>query len=367
MRVDEREVVDKVNAEQWDSTLGLHSFYASFGWLEVAERTADIPPFYLATETEPTATLPCYPLSMESPFPFCRIEFLARRFVPVCADGDGAELAARLMPTLFLGGRNPAHTGFGTALLDTPAERETAAHVLAGYAERAAAERGLNSVGMLYVDEDDEVARRVLAERGYASFSHHEASVLKVTGDDLEDYIRSRGRYGTKVVRQEIKRLDRAGVRFEMRPFGPELRDEVDRLEVNLNRKYGGTFDDDAVRRLREMIGDLLGERVLIGLALVGDRAAGSVLVLRWRDELYARTAGFDYELTDGLPVYFGLVFYNLIEYGQRTGVRAIHYATGTEDAKRRRGCRMVRQHAYVKGLDRELHKDFQAAVMAGW
>jgi len=53
--------------------------------------------------------------------------------------------------------------------------------------------------------------------------------------------------------------------------------------------------------------------------------------------------------------------------YGQRTGVRAIHYATGTEDAKRRRGCRMVRQHAYVKGLDRELHKDFQAAVMAGW
>lgn len=121
----------------------------------MAERTADIPPFYLYTNAEP-ATLPCYPLTAGSPFPFCRINFLVHRFAPQA----GPEIPDRLMPTLFLGEQDA-----------------TAAAALLAQAERAATERGLRSVGMLYVDEDDELARRVLTDRGYACFPHYRAGV----------------------------------------------------------------------------------------------------------------------------------------------------------------------------------------------
>ncbi|MFI9379635.1 GNAT family N-acetyltransferase [Kutzneria sp. NPDC052558] len=343
-----------LDREQWDSTLAQHAFYGSTGWLDVAERTADIPPFYLLTES---ATLPCYPLSVDSPFPFCRIEFLVRNFLP-----DAGDLGARLMPALVLGGRNPGHTGFGLARAADPL---AAARALASAAEAAALDRGLRSVGMLYVDDDNEVARQVLAERGYASFPHARASVLDVPAGSLEDYVRSLGEYAVKAVRPEMRKIERAGVSFTHRPFGPDIADRVDELEAELNHKYGSPFDDKAVRRLRDTLVAALGDQVMVSLAHRDGRAVGSVIVFRWRDELYVRTTGFDYAAIEGVPVYFGLLFYDLVSRAQRDGVRTIHYSTGTEDAKRRRGCRQVLQHAYVKAFDPGLHAEFAAAAAA--
>jgi Acetyltransferase (GNAT) domain len=366
VRVDEMNSVIMIDSSEWDASLGSHFFYASSGWLAVAEKTADIPPFYLragSPGSSAVATLPCYPIAIDSPFPFCRVEFLATRFVTACASDNGALLAGELMPALFLGGRNPAHTGFGTAGVNSIAEGESASHALAAYAERAAADRGLRSVGMLYVDADDEVARRVLVERGYVAFPHYEAAILDVPGGGLNGYVHSLTPNGFKSARRELNKLANACTRYETCSFAPEVSSDVDRLEANLNRKYGGTFDDEAVRRLRETIGEILGDRVQIALARIDDRVVGSLVFMRWRDELYVRTAGFDYELIEGLPVYFGLMFYYLIAHAQRSSVRVIHYSTGSEEAKRRRGCRLVRQYAYVKGIDTRLHDAFADAV----
>lgn len=141
------------------------------------------------------------------------------------------------------------------------------------------------------------------------------------------------------------------------------MRDDIDRLETNLNRKYGGTFDDRAVRRLRETMADVLGDRLLVGLAMLDGRPVGSVLVLRWRDELYARTVGFDYGRTGPLPIYFGLLFYRLAEYARREQARTVHYATGSEQTKQSRGCRLVAQYAYIRALDPGLHRELSAAL----
>ncbi|MBB5940304.1 GNAT family N-acetyltransferase [Streptomyces zagrosensis] len=366
--------VRELNEAEWEASLGAHGFYASLPWLRVAEETADMPPFYLrSTISGGTrfATLPCYPMAAESPFPFCRVEFLATRFIESCASGEGARVAASLMPALFLGGRNPAHTRVGAAALERGAagERE-AAHDLLGGAEEAARDRALRSVGMLYVDEDDAPLRQALAERGYVSFPHHGAAVLDVPDEGFDAYVRGSGRHPLTTnmrnnVRREMKRLAAAGVRYESRELDPAAREEADRLEARLNRKYK-TFDDRAVRRLREAVARQAGDHAGLEFARLEGHAVGSLLYFRRREELYVRTAGFDYEATEGLPVYFGLLFYHLIERARALGVRVIHYSVGTEEAKRRRGCRLVRQYAYVKGLAPGLHDAFAHHVAAG-
>jgi predicted N-acyltransferase len=353
--VKEFQTVLEISWAGWENSLGPHQFYASVDWLRIAEATADRPPFYLYGEQ--MTALPCYPLTTESPFPLCRADLMVRRALPGPA---GAALADRMMPTLFLGGRNPGHTGIGWAGLTDSDDRVAAGHALVAHAERVAAERGLRSVGMLYVDEDDDVVRHVLRDRDYVHVAHEQAAVLTVLGARPDDHVHGRDA-GT--VRRETRKLERAGVRFEVSSFASRFAQDVDRLEINLNRKYGNVFDDDAVRELRGTISAVLGDRLLVGLAGIDDRTVGSLLMMRWRDELYARTAGFDYPAIEGLPVYFGLLFYHLVGYASRTGVHTIHYSIGSADAKRRRGCRLVRQHAYLKALDTTLHRELTHRV----
>lgn len=352
------DTLDAEQADRWNATLGPHLHYAGSGWLNVAHETADIPPFYLWAESADAgtaATLPCYPLAKESPFPFCRAHFLATRFAPGRDTPEGTRVFGELMPSLFLGGRNPAHTGFGTAGIESAALREEAVNALLAQAEREAGERELNSVGMLYVDQDDALARTVLAERGYVSFPHYEAAVLDVPPGDLAAYIGTLPR--AKRMRYEVSQLERAGIRYEEHPLTPEARAEMERLESYHNVKYGGVFDEDALRSLRDAIERHLGSQTRILLAKLGDRTVGSLLFFTRGEELYIRTVGFDYEAIGKLPVYFGMLFYHLVGRAQATGIRQIHYSTGSEDAKRRRGCRLVRQYAYLRALDPKLHE----------
>ncbi|MFT2017321.1 GNAT family N-acetyltransferase [Streptomyces sp. 796.1] len=363
-----------LDLERWDASLGAHDFYASSTWLRIAADTADLPPCYLRTaysDDQHLATLACYPMAADSPFPFCRAEFLATRFLTSCATGSGARTAASLMPALFLGGRNPAHTRIGTGGLEpgSDAERAVLDRLLTG-AERAAAARGLRSVGMLYVDEDAAPLRQALTEHGYVAFPHHEAAVLTVPAGGFDAYARGAADCPLTAnmrnnVRRERKRLTAAGVRYRAGGLDPAALATADRLEGWLNRKYG-TFDDAAVRRLRERIAAHAGDAAGLEFADLDGRTVGSLLYFRHRDELYVRTVGFDYAATDGLPVYFGLLFYHLIERAARCGVRTVHYSVGSAEAKRRRGCRLVRQHAYVKGLAPGLHAAFADAVAAG-
>lgn len=64
---------------------------------------------------------------------------------------------------------------------------------------------------------------------------------------------------------------------------------------------------------------------------------------------MYARQAGFDYEAQGRLPLYFGLVYYELLRTAMAEGLTHIHYSTGSDRAKLLRGCVPRRQIAYVK------------------
>jgi hypothetical protein len=367
IRVDEISKVNRLDQRAWDGSLGRHSFYSSTDWLTVAELTADIPPFYLQAslpDTDGVATVPCYPVDHDSPFPLCKASALVvAQFLAGQASLSTGHLASALMPSLFLGGRHPAHTKIAIADRRSAAAAAAVAHALLAHAEAAALERRLPSVGMLYVDADDALTRHVLAERGYAQFAHGAAAVLSIPPAGLDEYVGALAADWRQVARRDIRRLADARVRYEMRRLDSSTSAEVDRLEANLNRKYGGLFQDGAVRKLRDVIGAVLADQTRVAVALMDDQVVGSLVVFRWRDELHARTAGFDYESIGKVPVYFGLLFYYLVDYARQVGVHRIYYSTGTERAKRHRGCRMTSQVAYIRCLDPALHDELISAL----
>ena len=351
MWVARHDSLNDLTASRWDRTCPPRRFYASYDWLRVAAATADPAveaPFYLWAEHGGTDfSLPCYPIGPASPFPFCRLDLVLARARP-----DAAVLTAGLMPSLLLGGRNPGHTGFGTAAAGAAGtDAGEAALALLERAEAEARRRELRTVAMLYVDEDDAVTRTTLEESGYQGLRHTAASYLTVPAGGFDGYLDGLTRKAASTVRREVKKLAAAGVSYDVVEPSDTVLAEVDGLERNLNRKYGGIYDDAAVARLRATMSEHL-TGLLVARARLGDRTVASLLIIRWRDELYARTVGFDYQATAGLPVYFGLLFYFLVGWAQDNGIRGVSYSTGTEDAKRRRGCVGIGQYAYVKALD---------------
>jgi hypothetical protein len=57
------------------------------------------------------------------------------------------------------------------------------------------------------------------------------------------------------------------------------------------------------------------------------------------RGNAWARHAGFDYEASGVLPVYFGVVFYGVMDFAAEHSLRVLDYSFMTEDAKLSRGC----------------------------
>jgi hypothetical protein len=57
------------------------------------------------------------------------------------------------------------------------------------------------------------------------------------------------------------------------------------------------------------------------------------------RGNAWASHAGFDYEAQGTLPVYFGVVFYGVMDFAAEHDLRVLDYRFKTEYAKRSRGC----------------------------
>ena len=348
--------------DAWDDTVHQRAFYASARWVSVAAETLSGPAWYLlyrpAGQAGLVASVPCYEIGEDSPFRLCRASTILRRVLTASGPGQGnndradGELPDLLMPSLFVGGRNPGHTRLGTRSCP-PEQAEAASNELIGAAESIAAERGLASVSVLYVDEDDHLLRKVLKQRGYAGFQHGEAAWLDVPGGSFTDYTANLSRKRRETVNADLRDLRLGGVTYQDVPLADAPAGALVALMGNLSAKYGAGFQAQSTRQQLDVIGRHFGPDATAVLALVGGQLCGSVVTLRWRDSLSLKFTGFDYQVKGTVPVYFGLLFYHLIEYAQANSVTRIFYSTGSGPTKRSRGCTLTGQYAYLKLRDR--------------
>jgi uncharacterized protein len=382
----------------WDRMLGPGDLYLSSRWLGVVERVGGLRPSYLlavedagrapgasdhpgrapgasdhpgrapgasedaGASAQALAGLTVHELRPESPpWPFYRLDLLLPHLLRKAAGPEGqvpaglAATAGRTMPMALLGGRQPAHQ----RLLVRPGldEREAggAAGAVLDAAMDLAAAGGVRTASFLYVDAGDRRLRGLLDRGGFETFPSATAAVMPIPWDDLSGYLRSFRGHRRRRIESERRRLAAAGITFHDRAVEDPLIPELAALEVQHEARYGVEDTVEQASRAYRLVNEAMGGSVRALTAEAGGRVRAFVVVVPWHDELFLRQAGFDYAFQGRLPLYFGLVFYHVIEYAIAHGIRTVYYSIESERAKASRGCRLVPQIAYVRALDPDL------------
>jgi predicted N-acyltransferase len=166
----------------------------------------------------------------------------------------------------------------------------------------------------------------------------------------LDDYVGRLGRKRRQAVRTEWRRVHEAGITCRSVPLTRELaRPLVELAERNVER-HGGTVDLDAYTEWVAALVDIPGTEA--HLAERDGEILGCIVSSTFAGRLYALFPGFDYARTEGLPLYFALCYYHLVEHAVATGLHAVEYGPAADEAKRLRGCVAYDQGLWIRGLD---------------
>jgi predicted N-acyltransferase len=348
----------------WDDHL-LHSndFYLSSAWLGVLETISPVPPFYLiATDDHGRAMagLAAHLLDRDTPpWDFYRIDRVLRRLAAM-PDRDArgivgvrAREPVMLMPSLLLGGRHTSHSRLLLAPGLSEAAQQEATDALLDEAGRLGRDLGARSLAFMFVDEDDRL-RDDLEQRGYLAFLHAEAGVMDIDFATFDEYLGRFSRHRRRRIGKELRSFAEAGVVFSHHPLG-EVIEEITPLGMALEYRYGVDGDTvAAAQKSLQIVSAAFGERAVALTAEQDGKIRGYVLAVRWNDVLVLRSAGFDYDYKGRLPLYYGVVFYNVVEYALASAVRQVLYSIESAEAKKSRGCRIIDEYGMVSGLDEQ-------------
>ncbi|MGW1052033.1 GNAT family N-acetyltransferase [Streptomyces sp. NPDC002521] len=341
-----------LDTDRWDALFGARSFYSATPWLRHAQATAATAPYYFTAaqdDGEPSAALPAYPLDATTPYVFCSPGRVTAA-IHERLTGKAADWPAALMPALACGGRNPSHTKAGVSTDLPPQQQREALHELVAAAEHTAWQADLEAVSFLYVDEDDTLLRQVLTSRQYTALPGQTAYSLEVPADGRFDTYLARfpSRHRVKI-RKEVRVLAEAGVTYCTQPLTDELIEQIAPLETALYAKHGTPADPGAFLAVLRSVATNAEPAARVTTAHLDGELAGFVLTFTHGGQLYARQGGLDYAAKGRLPLYFGLVYYELLRLAMAEGLTHIHYSTGSDEVKMSRGCTPVCQFAYVK------------------
>jgi predicted N-acyltransferase len=308
----------------WDALVGADGFYLSYDWLSYVESEQVELPRYLLDVDAGTVrgALTLYRV-LNAP----NIKYRAEHF---------RELLGVAGDTLLAG----ACRGYRSRLLlpPGPSRTETLAALLEAARAQAGAE-GCAGIVLPFMSTRDllEVARLAPVR---AAFEMPEAEIGDC-GQGLDAYT---GRMRAKVrerIRSDRARFDRAGWSVRERNLDDCWRDAA-RLLDSLERKHGHTHR--TIAQLEHQVAGQakhLADRSVAFTCEDDNGIAGLVVCYRWRSALYARLAGFDYDVVRGGREYFNTVIYGPIEYAATAEVDYLHLGPGSWEAKGYRGARL--------------------------
>ncbi|MFF7364602.1 GNAT family N-acetyltransferase [Streptomyces sp. NPDC008125] len=344
--------------EGWDALTGPSDIFLTCRWLDVVEATAGVPMTYLWTEREgrPVAGLATATATTSVPWALGRPDVVLRNSaeaeLPGAAEmlaGVGDDPSKTLMPALVAGGR---HVG-STRVLRSPEATDEDVESLVEAAEALAREAGLASVCFLYLDEQDADLAKTLDARGYLSYTTGRYSTLRVPEDGFDGYLAALPRKRRVSIGAERRRIREAQAQVAVESLDTADLPRFAELESGLLAKYGIDIRPDQVLAQIRQVRDCFGDDAFAVVARAEDEVRGYGLILRHGDHWYARQTGYDYAYQErtGLPLYFEVLYYRLLEEAASAGVTTLHYGLGSERAKRSRGCTATEQRCRLLRL----------------
>jgi predicted N-acyltransferase len=315
----------EVPGPDWDRLVGDDGFYSSYDWLRFAEvESLQRSRYLLASDAGGlTGALPVNWIED----PDAR-SWRAERFADLLGIAGRPLLAGATLgyrTTLLLGQPEAGHR-----------RRSLAALVRAALS--AAKQDGCSGIVLPFLTT---AALAELAGVAHmrAAFEMPDAEIVS-SGLDLATYAARAARGIRQKIRADQARFAQAGWRIRVCSLG-DCWPEAARLLYQLQRKHGST------RELSFYEGRLSGQaRALNSRSVVfscedDDGMAGVVVYYRWRDTMYGRLAGFDYDRLRGGHEYFTVAIYEPLEYAAGQGLMRVHLGGGSWQAKGYRGAVM--------------------------
>lgn len=316
-----------VAGEDWDRLAGDDGFYLSYDWLrfvesELAESEQDEPECYLLC-AEPgnlQGALPLY--RVRTPNRAC---FRGEHFRDLLGI-DGAYLTAG------------ASRGYRSTLLlaSTGVARSETLATLIQTALAVAADDGCTGILLPFLTTQALVEVAAVAPVR-AAFDRPEAAMADCSGG-LTGYAGRASRKVRQNIRSDQVRFAKAGWVARQRKL-EDCWPDAARLLHSLERKYGNTG-----RSLHQLEASVTGQaKHLIGRTVVFTcedelGIAGISVGYQWRETLFVRFAGFDYDrLRDGRE-YFNLVIHAGVQYAGEAALKQSHLGPGSWEAKGYRG-----------------------------
>lgn len=350
----------------WDG-LSAPSFYLSNTWLRATEGLLTDEHPYLAAEHDGVvaAVLACQLIRSPNGYAFYdlgELLFGADRLAELRRWLSGAraerlgELAGRLRvapaamhPTLVATAPRGYRSGVSYHCSLDESQRDHAARLLADGFGELAASRGAATSCVLYLPEaSDPHLERALRGRGYLPTLLDSDCYLDVEWGEFTGYLNHFSSSRRISLAADMRRFASAGCTVEI--GGAELlSDELAPLQAATQQRYDHPADPARFRRWFAKVKSELPGHARVCVARRGASPIGFALFCESEGELYARSAGFDYERLNGECCYFNVVYYEPIRYAIANGLRRINYGLEAYDAKLKRGCDLRLQRGWFR------------------
>jgi hypothetical protein len=316
--------MDMVDADRWNELSGSASLYLSHGWLRHVERITSADRTYLLVcDAAGTilGALPTYLVDKESNNSY-RTDLIL----------DGRLSGRHLLAGSCRAYHNDVllHPSLGED------EQDLVLGMLLDAAERRAAELGCDDVVFLYLTTDAVTSiRRVRPAVSPLLLSMD--TVLPVVGEGVDDYYSELGARRAYGVRKDMRIFDDAGYTTAIEPLSACWH-EAGPLVANVQQRYGHDESAEDCRVSLRSQARALDANTLTFTARRDGRLLALALHFAWRDRLYGRLVGFDYDALAGAREYFSLYYYLPLQWAYRAGMRTMHLGSGSYAAKFRRG-----------------------------
>jgi predicted N-acyltransferase len=326
--------LEELGENQWNQLATGESFYLSYPWLQTYPGSDAYTPFYILVLDEnetPAAAIPCYLVRNPDFYaPYNVYDLFFRNLPDVCRKD--------CFPMLLFGTRSSYVNGvLWNPRLSMQQMQEVGQAIRSAVAELIE-QWNARLVAFLYLTQpaaQSLVDCRLLDKPFVVTAANCRLMLDFPDFDSYLDRFRSRRRWD---IRRQVRRFEMLGYEVKRLRLS-ECKDMLAPLFLKLQHRYGHQTTRDSAESMFSNQMRWLNELSLVYLCLSNNHPVGFCLFFRWKQSLYARVAGFDYDRLQNDFCYFNVVYYLPIMDALREGMREIHYGTTAYEAKIKRGC----------------------------
>ena len=333
---------------QWDQLTGDSTLHVSYPFLAATEDDFPIDPYYLlasGTGDILLGALPVYPWHEQMPWDYDYFQ----RFIDV---NDNSPANPGDWYPILLGG---TAAGYVNELIINPnldeSERLNTIRTLLDGFTQLSEQLGANSKGLMYSTSPTTTDLTQFLDSKSGVFWSGPEAWIDVEWTSFEAYLAWLPSQRREEVQRDLAHFDTNGLKISVGELGDWV-EEIAPLTHKFEKHHGSQSDLSRWVQYFTKHAAELNDNSTLFLCHGDDRLVGFSLVYEWRDVLYVRTYGLDYDVLDPNGETANLIYYLPIKHAIQNGFSRIHLGMDMYESALLRGAKLSPLWSLVIGPD---------------